>query len=41
MERNDARANKDWPRADAIRDQLNELGVTVTDTADGPVWELN
>jgi len=41
VERNDARANKDWPRADAIRDQLNELGVTVTDTADGPVWELN
>jgi cysteinyl-tRNA synthetase len=40
VERSDARANKDWPRADSIRDQLNELGVVVTDTADGPVWEL-
>ena len=40
IERSDARANKDWGRADAIRDQLNELGVVVTDTADGPVWDL-
>jgi cysteinyl-tRNA synthetase len=40
VERSDARANKDWPRADQIRDQLNALGVVVTDTADGPVWEL-
>ena len=40
LERSDARVNKDWPLADAIRDQLNELGVIVTDTADGPVWEL-
>ena len=40
VERSDARANKDWPRADQIRDQLKALGVVVTDTADGPVWEL-
>tara|TARA_B100001121_G_C18658333_1_gene607580 strand:+ start:68 stop:910 length:843 start_codon:yes stop_codon:yes gene_type:complete len=39
-ERSTARANKDWPRADEIRDQLNALGVVVTDTADGPVWDL-
>ena len=39
-ERSSARANKDWPRADEIRDQLNALGVVVTDTADGPVWDL-
>ena len=26
--------------ADAIRDQLNALGVVVKDTADGPVWDL-
>jgi cysteinyl-tRNA synthetase len=40
IERSEARANKDWGQADAIRDQLNELGVVVTDTADGPVWDL-
>ena len=34
VERSDARANKDWPRADQIRDQLKALGVVVTDTAD-------
>ena len=39
-ERADARSNKDWSRADAIRDQLNALGVVVKDTADGPVWDL-
>ena len=40
VERSDARADKDWPRADAIRDQLSELGVVVTDTAEGPKWDL-
>ena len=40
VERGEARASKDWNRADAIRDQLSELGVTVKDTADGPVWDL-
>ena len=39
-DRAEARSNKDWPRADAIRDQLNVLGVVVKDTADGPVWDL-
>jgi len=41
MKRADARASKDWPAADSIRDQLSELGVTVVDTADGPTWELD
>ena len=27
-------------RADEIREQLNALGVLVTDTADGPVWDV-
>ncbi len=31
-ERNEARAQKDWKRADAIRDQLKELGYEVQDT---------
>jgi cysteinyl-tRNA synthetase len=30
-----ARAEKDWPRADAIRDGLSELGIRVEDTATG------
>jgi cysteinyl-tRNA synthetase len=39
-ERTEARAAKDWPRADEIRAQLDALGVQVTDTPAGPVWEL-
>jgi cysteinyl-tRNA synthetase len=35
-----ARDAKDWPAADAIRDELAALGVTVQDTADGPVWKI-
>ena len=40
VERSEARANKDWARADQIRDELNSMGVVVTDSADGPTWEL-
>ena len=39
-ERTEARASKDWPRADEIRDKLNELGVVVEDSPSGPVWRL-
>ncbi|HJL64962.1 MAG TPA: hypothetical protein QGF70_05185, partial [Candidatus Thalassarchaeaceae archaeon] len=39
-ERAEARASKDWPRADEIRDKLNELGVVVEDSPSGPVWRL-
>jgi cysteinyl-tRNA synthetase len=35
-EREEARAAKDFERADAIRDQLAELGWEVRDSADGP-----
>jgi cysteinyl-tRNA synthetase len=35
-ERQEARANKDFTRADEIRDQLAELGYEVRDSADGP-----
>ena len=31
-----ARAEKDWARADAVRDGLAALGVRVEDTAAGP-----
>jgi cysteinyl-tRNA synthetase len=36
VEREAARAAKDFARADEIRDELTELGWTVRDSADGP-----
>ena len=33
--RAEARAAKDWPRADAIRDQLRDMGLAIEDTAAG------
>ncbi|MDP3300231.1 MAG: cysteine--tRNA ligase, partial [Phenylobacterium sp.] len=35
-----ARTAKDWPRADAIRDELNALNVVVMDSAEGATWRL-
>ena len=40
VQRSEARAAKNWELADTIRDQLNDLGVVVTDTATGPEWDL-
>ena len=39
-ERADARAAKDWARADAIRDQLKNAGIVVDDTSGGARWSL-
>ncbi|GAB6905505.1 cysteinyl-tRNA synthetase [Desulfosarcina cetonica] len=39
-ERTAARKNKDWKRADEIRDQLQALGVLLEDKADGTHWKL-
>jgi len=39
-QRQAARARKDFATADAIRDQLTNLGVSVEDTPQGPRWEL-
>jgi cysteinyl-tRNA synthetase len=36
-----AREQKDWARADAIRDQIKAAGVEVTDTPSGPKWSVN
>ncbi|MBT7638257.1 MAG: cysteine--tRNA ligase [Euryarchaeota archaeon] len=38
--RGEARAAKDWSKADEIRDQLKEMGVVVKDTPEGPAWTL-
>ena len=35
-----ARAEKDFATADAVRDRLAAAGVTVTDTPDGSQWSL-
>ncbi len=39
-ERTQARKEKNWQRADEIRDELDALGVEVKDTAAGPTWQL-
>jgi cysteinyl-tRNA synthetase len=39
-ERTQARKERNWARADEIRDELDALGVQVTDTPTGPSWEL-
>jgi cysteinyl-tRNA synthetase len=41
IQRTKARAEKNWPEADKIRDRLSEMGVSVIDTVDGPVWDLS
>ncbi|WP_336967664.1 cysteine--tRNA ligase [Brevundimonas aurantiaca] len=35
-----ARAAKDWPEADRIRDRLNELNVVVMDGPEGATWRV-
>ena len=40
-ERNHARANKDFARSDAIRDQLKAAGIQLEDAADGTNWSIN
>jgi len=38
--RQTARESKDWPAADAIRDELNKFGIEVMDTPSGPDWTV-
>ncbi|MGL5468258.1 MAG: cysteine--tRNA ligase [Shewanella sp.] len=38
VERNRARAEKDWPAADVARNRLNELGVVLEDGPTGTTW---
>ncbi len=38
--RTGAKTNKDWATADAIRNALGELGITIKDSKDGSSWEL-
>ncbi|MEA3490076.1 MAG: cysteine--tRNA ligase [Candidatus Omnitrophota bacterium] len=36
--REEARKKKDYARSDTIREELENMGVTVEDTPEGPVW---
>ena len=38
-ERNQAKKNKDFAKADAIRDEIVALGVSITDTKEGTTWK--
>ena len=40
-ERTDAKKNKDFARADEIRNQLTARGITIIDTPTGPTWKRN
>lgn len=40
-ERSSAKKNKDFARADQIRDELTERGITIIDTPQGPAWKRN
>ena len=40
LKRSEAKNNKDFKTADAIRNQLIELGVEINDSSDGTEWKL-
>lgn len=39
IERERARENKDWTKADQLRSAIEKSGITVRDTAHGSIWE--
>lgn len=39
-ERNEAKANKDYDKADAIRDELKNMGIIIKDTREGTIFEV-
>jgi len=38
-DREEARKNKDWERADTVRNELAQKGFEIVDTPKGPVWK--
>ena len=39
QERNKSRHEKDWKKADELRKQLHEIGITLEDTSEGTIWK--
>ena len=39
-DRNEARKNKNWGRADECRDELTQMGVVLEDTSQGTEWKI-
>ncbi|MBQ6498383.1 MAG: cysteine--tRNA ligase [Ruminococcus sp.] len=39
-ERAQAKSDKDWTTADAVRDELKALGIVIKDSKDGASWEI-
>jgi cysteinyl-tRNA synthetase len=39
-ERAAARSERNWARADEIRDELDAMGVELQDSAEGTTWRL-
>jgi cysteinyl-tRNA synthetase len=37
--RNEARSNRDFQKADSIRDQLTSMGITLEDSSGGTRWK--
>ena len=40
-ERKQAKAEKNWAKADEIRNELTAKGITLMDTKEGTVWSVN
>ena len=40
QERAQARADRDWAKADAMRDKLEAMSIVVMDRPEGPVWRV-
>ena len=38
-QRNQARENKNWAKADEIRDKLKDMGIILEDTPNGVKWK--
>ncbi len=41
IERLEARKNKDWSKADEIRDKLAEMNIEIIDNKEGSTWRVN
>ncbi len=40
LERSTARANKDWARADQIRQELADMNIIIEDSTEGTIWKI-